>query len=213
MNLALVPVIFILASLSLSDIPGCKVYDETNRSCVECYSTYYMKEVQKNFTHTICLECQTPCYACNSSTICTSCVKTYFMKEKGVCESCLAAIEGCLLCDNKQTCTTCYGDYYPSSDICKSCGDGCGECSGPNNCSYCNYGYSSDHGYCVREAGSIARMLGLWGIILAPVGLFLLGWICFCLRIGYCKREEVDDGSDDEDKAEEAKIINQETGN
>lgn len=80
----------------------------------------------------------THCNRCESDTICTGCVDTYYPKGS-VCEACTDFGEYCMLCSTDQ-CIHCFDGYYLEGGNCYSCqanNPDCVECSSRTICTKC----------------------------------------------------------------------------
>lgn len=90
--------------------------------------------------------CSQGCSKCNEDgTICSECSYGYGIEfqngvSTGKCKACSSDCEVCY--DDSSKCTKCYNGFIVVNNIsCVSCPDDCSQCSTPNNCTECDYGF------------------------------------------------------------------------
>ena len=111
-----------------------------------------------------CLQCNSECLECSSSTICTSCVQDLVL-QSNQCKcsnsqkywdgsNCIQCNEGCVTCTTS-TCQECsYGTYFKAQTwTCQSCPNICESCESEGRCVDCIDNAENVNGVCICENG------------------------------------------------------------
>ena len=153
----------------LNSCHKCKVAD-----CEECTNDYrmcsrckddYLVSLADGSCHKMPAHCQHIDPFSNGK--CMTCKIGYTLAvSDGICVPCSAANALCTSCGftkvkNTLVCRACADGHYWSTKYkdCMKCSDNCIQCSTPNNCRVCQFGFQLENGTCIVQKDSNCRIV------------------------------------------------------
>eukprot|EP01022_Parablepharisma_sp_SALTPOND_P012507 TRINITY_DN1609_c0_g2_i1.p1 TRINITY_DN1609_c0_g2~~TRINITY_DN1609_c0_g2_i1.p1 ORF type:complete len:1244 (+),score=61.49 TRINITY_DN1609_c0_g2_i1:84-3815(+) len=135
-------------------------FDGSSIGCINCNTGRYAWQSQclescppKTYSYNnACINCNSPCETCNSTTTCLSCRSPFYLKLNTT--SCVSVLE-------------CPTGTYPdnSTQVCQNCHESCLECAGPGNdrCLTCD---------ATKGVAKIQEGTGKCSLVICPTGYF-----------------------------------------